>query len=214
MENFPSNSNEARVLRPVTPEREPLAKVVNGKFDRRKKPLGTRMREMFLGSDTKGVIDYVINDVLVPAFKDMITDSVTEGIQRMVFGDSRPPRRSRPSNNTYSSSSHTNYTRYSTIPSRRDDRPTISRRARATHDFDEIIIQERDEAEDVLTVLEDYVEKYGFASVKDLYELVGIEPNHVDDNWGWSNLNTARVRRVSNGYLLELPRTEPRDPRS
>ena len=87
----------------------------------------------------------------------------------------------------------------------------MSRRARASHDFDEIILASRVEAEEVIDRLFDLVSRYESATVADLYEMVGVTGNFTDDKWGWTNIRGAGVTRVRNGFLLDLPRPEPLD---
>jgi hypothetical protein len=210
MENFPSNSREPRLVKDEKPQEKVVLKVIEGGVVRRKKPLGTRLPETFFGGDTKGVFEYVIADVLIPAWQDMVADAVTEGIQRMVFGESRPVNRRvghRPDPRTGPNNA-TNYNRYSR---REEPRPTLSRRARATHDFDEIVLPTRSEALDVISHLEMIIDRYEATSVKDLYDLVGEDANYTDEKWGWTDLSSATVRRVSNGYVLSLPKTEALD---
>jgi hypothetical protein len=85
----------------------------------------------------------------------------------------------------------------------------MSPRARARHNFDEIVLESRQEAEDVLERLYDLVEQYGSASVSDLLELVGIAATHTDQKWGWEELRGAHATRIRGGYLLDLPEPEP-----
>lgn len=87
--------------------------------------------------------------------------------------------------------------------------PVMSRRARARHDFDEIVLTSRAEAEDVIDRLFDLVGKYDTASVADLYELVGFDSAHTDYKWGWTDLRGAGVAKVREGYLLDLPDPTP-----
>jgi hypothetical protein len=77
------------------------------------------------------------------------------------------------------------------------------------HDFDEIVLSSRREAEDVIDRLFDLVGQYGSATVSDLYELVGLPSTHTDNKWGWEDARGAGVTRVRNGYLLDLPEPEP-----
>lgn len=213
MENFPSNSNEPRKIRPDQPEKKVVLKVIEGGVVRQKKPLGTRIRAMFIADDGKGVIESVIGDILVPALKDMVADSVSQGIERMIFGDAprrRQGRESRPSG--FGGNTNTNYTRYSSNNTgRREAVQSAHSRLRAAHDFDDIVIASRAEADEVLEELSNILERYEFVSIRDLYELVGEAFHHTDEKWGWSNLRDASVRRVSNGYLLALPRPEAID---
>lgn len=87
----------------------------------------------------------------------------------------------------------------------------MSRQARARHNFDEIVLDQRSEAEDVIDRLFDLVSRYESASVADLYELVGLSSVHTDNRWGWTDLTGAGVSRIRGGYLLDLPEPEPLD---
>ena len=46
------------------------------------------------------------------------------------------------------------------------------------------------------------------ATVRDLYEMVGIRAAHTDEKYGWVDIRDARVDRVRDGYVLDLPRPE------
>lgn len=209
MEQFPSNSR-----RPVRGRDEPkqVERVITGDVVRRKTPLGKRMSQNLIGGDAQSVWGYVVGDVLGPAFRDMIADAVTGGVERMIFGESSPGRSRRSRGNSVG---HTAYNRYasssSTRSSRDEPRRDISRRARANHSFDEIILPNRVDAEEVIDRLYEMVEKYEVATVMDLYGLVGVPSNYTDDKWGWTDLRNADVSRVKGGYLLNLPKPEPTD---
>lgn len=194
------------------PEEKRILKVVEGEVTRRKKPLGTRMREMFLTANDQSVFEYVLLDVLVPALKDMMSDAVSTSVERVLFGgqESRTPRRRTGTNSGAFGNNNVNYNRYSSTQ-RREDRPTMSRRARQSHDFDEIILASRSEAQNVIDNLIDLISRYETASVADLYRLLDVEFHYTDEKHGWANLDGAGVRRISNGYLLVLPKTEPLD---
>jgi len=216
-EQFPSNSKRDRETPTEQKSEEPRKKVeqiVEGEVVRRKKPMGKRVAETFIGTDAKSVWAFVAVDVLVPAAKDMIADAVSQGVERMIYGEStnRSRRGSRRPNDPYVS-----YNRYSSRrPGPRDPRdreePRMSRRAKAQHDFDEIILPTRVEANEVIDRMFDLVSKYEVATVADLYDLVGISGSYTDDKWGWYELRGADVTRTRHGgYLLNLPRPEPLD---
>jgi hypothetical protein len=218
MEAFPSNSHEQRVPRAEEPAKKPelkvVEKVIDGPVVRRKKSLGARIREM-LFDGREGVLEYVIQDVLVPAFKDTISDAVSTGVERLVFGEDAKTRPRRSSNRSSvfgnNSGNHTNYTRYSSSSSRPDNVRQLPRRSRASHEFDEIILATRVEAENILNGLNKLVNRYGMVSVRELYEMVGEPFHHTDEKWGWTDLSDAGYKRVSNGFMLVLPRTEALD---
>lgn len=207
--DYPTNSHKQKKEEKVEPKKK-VEQVTRGEVTRRKKPLGKRMAETFVGGDTKGVWSYVLLDVLVPAAKDMVSDAVSTGVERMLFGDNyRGGRRPRGSGRP---PSYTSYNRYSPMGGREREEPrALSRRGRASHDFDEIILETRVEAEEVVDRLFDLVSRYEMATVADLYDLVGVSGSYTDDKWGWTDIRGAGVTRVRNGYLLDLPRPEPLD---
>lgn len=208
MQEYPSNSNEVRKLRPVEPDEKPPVKVIEGKAIRRKPTLSKRLREMFFAEvdERKGIVDYVVGDIMVPALKDMIMDSFQEGMQRTFYGSSRPRRSS--SRSSGIGTTHTNYSRYSS--SSRNERPTPIRRSRSSRDFEDIILETRADAERTLDTLRENIKRYEFTTVRELYECIGEPSTPVDEKWGWADLNDAVVRRLSSGgYLLDFPTPEP-----
>lgn len=211
MSEFPGNSfrdkENAEKPEGPNPEEKKIEQVTSEPATRRKKPLGKRFANLFFGGDAKTAGNYVIFDVLIPAAKDMIVNAGSQMIERVIFGENR---RSRP---TYTSPLHQDrpigrvqYNRYSMQP----QQPNISRQGRATHDFDEIVLNSRSEAESVLEQLHNIVSRYEAVSVADLYTTVGLASNHVDNTWGWTNLSSARVMPLrGGGYLLDLPEPKP-----
>jgi hypothetical protein len=218
MDTYPNNSHTAKeakvspLLKPVPSPEEPrkIESVVTGEVVRRKKPFGKRFVDVFGGEDARSVGGYIFWDVILPSTKDIIADVVSQGIERILFGETRPPTR-KAGRFGASRNGYVSYDRFATSREYRPEptRPPISRRARAVHDFDEIILETKAEAEAVLARLFDLVQTYATATVADLYELVGITGNYTDGQWGWSDLRGASVTRLhGGGYLLDLPRPQ------
>lgn len=206
MEEFPSNSRKAR----TQPDDEPkkIEKVVTGEVVTRKKPLGRKIFGTFFGGDAKGVAGYIVMDVLLPAAKDAIADAFSQGIERMLFGEVRSASR-RTGHRPAGTAGYVSYNRFaqqSPTQGRREEPRSVSRRARGQHDFDEIILATRAEAEEVIDRLFDLVSRYEQATVSDLYSLVDISGNFTDEKWGWTDLRGAGVTRIRDGYLLDLPK--------
>lgn len=202
---YPPNSFSSK--KPPEPEEEKVVvRVTKSEAIRRKKGLGRKFKEIFFGGDARSTGRFIIHSVLIPAAKDMIIDAGREGIEKLVRGDSYR-RRNAPR------SGPAGYFSYDRVPTTRQDtreqpRP-LSARARARHDFDEIVLPSRAEAEEVIERLFDIVNRYTTATVADLYDLVGVRSSHVDQKWGWSDMRGAGVARVRDGYLLELPDVQP-----
>lgn len=214
MQEYPGNSNEVRKLRPVESDERPVVnKVTEGRVIRRKPPIGKRLRAMFFSEEDgrKGIFEYIIEDVMVPALKDLVEDTFTETIHRTLRGDSAP-RRSSSRPRVITGSSHTPYDRYSS--NRRDDRdrPPSGRRTRSSSDFYDVILESRDDALRVIDQLRGTIQRYDVVTVRELYETIGEHFQSTDEKFGWVDLRSAGVKRVSNGgYLLVLPPPEPID---
>ena len=208
MEDLPSNSHgeSPYVRREVTPGEKKIEQVTITKVTKRKKGLGKRFVETFAGGDdARTVFGYVVLEVVVPATKDLIADVGTQAIERFLYGEGRSaPRRPGAARST----GYTNYSRYS--QARPVEPREISKVARARHEFEEVVISSRPEAEAVLSAMYEVLEKYKAISVADFYDLVGITAGHTDIKWGWEDLRgTTIVRTRAGGYVLELPKPEP-----
>ena len=104
--------------------------------------------------------------------------------------------------------SKVSYQRYYDDP-RGDDRRNYNQRPRpvAGFEFDDIIFDNRGDADLVLDQLESAIANYGMASVLDLYDLAGLTcQNYMADKYGWTDIQSARVARTRDGYILQLPR--------
>lgn len=196
-EMFPSNSIIQRTDKDE-PKRE-IQKITTGKVSVKKPGLGKKMADTFLGDDVENVKSYLIMDVVVPAIKDTIVDMVCSGVE-MIFGVGRRGGGSRRSN----------YTNYSNISYKERDKERRTRRSesrRDRYDPNEIVVETRQEAEEVIFQLAELCESYGMARVADLYELVGITGDFQSQKWGWESVASARAVRVrGGGYAIDLPR--------
>lgn len=211
---FPSNRKKDRTApTDKKPEEKKVQQVTQSEVVRRKKPIGKKISDTFIGGDARSVWAFVALDVLIPAAKDMFADAVSQGVERMIYGEaqSRGRRTGRHPGQTYVSYNRMSHPAARAPGPEPRGRQQISRRARASHDFDEIILATRVEAEEVLERLYDLVSKYETATVADLYDLVGLTGSYTDDKWGWFDLRGAGVSRIRNGYLLDLPKPEPLD---
>jgi hypothetical protein len=197
--DYPSNSKKPKFE--AEEEKPKQEKVVTGSVVTRKKGFGSKIHDTFLSEDSNSVVQYVVMEVLVPAAKNMISDAVSQGVERLMFGDARP--------RSASTGTRTNYTNYNRAQPQSTPQRTMTRQARTTHDFSDVILETRGDAEFVLDRLRDLIDTYTVATVGDLYDLVGLSSEFTDNKWGWYDLRSASVRAVRGGYLLLLPRTQP-----
>jgi hypothetical protein len=200
--NYPSNSYKAKeTVKDEKEEPKKVEKVVKGKVVTKKKSLGRRFWDTFVGEDIADIGNYLIHDVLVPAAKSTITDMV-QSIPELLFyhGEHRPSRSRRDGGRT-----RVSYEKcYDS--DRRGDRRELSREDRARHNFDDIILESKRDADEIIERLIDIIDEYGQATVADLYDLVGVTEAYTDRSYGWTNLRKATWRHVSEGYMLVLPK--------
>ena len=211
--NYPANSHKSREPIPIKKEDRPkLERVTSGEAVQRKKPLGRKIADTFTGDDAHSTANFVLFDVVLPAVKAMISDAISQGMERLLFGDSKRRGPLGMGNRGAGTASYTSYNRMSAPNSHpSENRREISSRSRATHEFDEIVLASRGEAESVLDCMMDLISDYKVATVSDLYDLVGISADFTDNKWGWTDLRMATVSNVRAGYLLNLPKTTPID---
>jgi hypothetical protein len=201
MAEYPNNSHNARERQNTgdSPPEKRVEKVVTGAVKARKKSEVKKFAGIFVPEDTNSVKSYILMDVVVPGIKNAIADVVSI----ILFGESGRIGGKK------SSSSKVSYQRY--YDDRRDDRKDYNRpRTALGYEYDDIIIESRGEAELVLDQLEEIISTYGMASVADLYDLVGITGrSYTDNKYGWTDIRNAKVVRVRDGYILQLPRALP-----
>lgn len=185
-EDLPSNS--------ITKRSGEVKKVTTGKIVTREKPFLAR----FFGESMSSIGQYILWDVLIPAAKNTISEIVSNGIEMMLYGDaSRPSSIRRDRGRSYVS--------YNSIYDR-GSRRTTQPKARSRHSFDDVVLESRIDAEEVLSNLVELIDTYETASVADFYSAVGLEGEWTDNKWGWDNLSSAEVKRIREGYILVLPK--------
>ena len=200
MTEYKGNSHRSKETTEVA-ERKKLEPIAKAKT--KKKSEGKKIVNAFVSEDITSVKDYILMEVLLPAAKKAISDVVTNGIEMILYGETRSKSKGR--------ESRVSYTKYYDRERDRDyDRPTRSRGSYG-YDYDDIILDTRREAEEVLDRMDDLIDNYGMVSVADLYDLVGVTGNYTDNKYGWTNLRNADVQRVRDGYLLKLPKALPFD---
>ncbi len=178
-----------------------VEKMICGTVKSKKKSEIQKLADVFISEDAASVKSYILMDVLVPAMKKAISDIVTNGVDMLLYGENRHDRKN-------SRASKVSYRDYY---NRRDDDRDSSRhsRARTGYDYDDIILDNRGEAEDVLSRMDELIDTYGIVSVADFYDLVGITGKYTDNNYGWTDIHSAKVVSVRDGYLIKLPRALP-----
>lgn len=198
MEDLKPNSHISKEEK----KKKEVTKVISGRAVKKEKTTGQKFAEVFLSDDVDNVKDYVFFDVVIPAIKEAIVNAITGGVEMIFFGNSssRSTRRER-------GKSYVSYSSYYKSDNSNNRRDSSSNR-RTRGNYSPVEVDSRAEGEEILSNLVDFAIDYGQATVADLYELAGLSSNFTDNKWGWVDLSTASVKRVRNGYLIDLPNPE------
>ena len=197
MEDYKSNSHASKEKEKNREEKK-VEKIISGNAKAKKKSEFSKFADVFVSEDAGNVKSYILMDVLVTEVKKAISDIVTNGIDMLLYGETGVHKRN-------GASSKVSYRSYYD----RSNRSSSSSRTRSGYSYDDIILDNRGEAEEVLSRMDEIVATYGTVSVADLYDLVGITGAYTDNKYGWTDIRSASVVRVRDGYMIKLPRALP-----
>lgn len=173
-----------------------VEKVVKGTVKTKKKGEISKLADVFIAEDAKTVRSYLFTDVVIPSVINLVEDLAIKGIRMLLRGDAGRSGRN----------SVTDYVSYRDYSRGRDSRRSEPARARSSYRFDDIILESRGEADEVLSQLDSLIETYGYATIADLNDLLGRSGEYTDNKYGWTNLRSADAVRTRDGYMLKLPK--------
>ena len=191
MDIYENNSHRFREEQAVE-EKKKVEKVVQGTVRTKKKNGFQKFAGFLVSDDVSNIKSYVVKDIVIPSVKK----AISETIDMILYGSSRGRSSGGPAKVSYRSYYD-------------DPRPRDPIEPRSTFNYDDIILDNRGEAENVLDQMCDLIDTYKVVSVADLYDLVGITGDYTNNRYGWTNLRNAEVIRVRDGYMLKLPRPLP-----
>lgn len=203
MTDYKPNSHKYREEQkdPANEERR-VEKVVNGALVKtKKKTTVAKAADLFISEDSKNVGSWILNDMVVPTIKKILLgtlDMILNG------GHTDYGRRTNTSN--------VSYRNYYSDP-RDDKRYSSDSRNKTRFDYDDILFPDRGTAEAVLDEMENVINRYGFVTVADLYDMADISnPPYTSNKYGWTSVRSAYVDRTRNGeYFIKLSRAVPID---
>ena len=199
MDDYKPNSHKFKEEQKESTSEKKVEKVISGTAKSKKKNEIQKFAEVFISEDVNNVKSYILLDVLIPAIKKAVSDIVTNGIDMILYGESEKTKKNSTSSKISYRSYYDNDRKYS----------YNSSAVKRGYSYDDIILDNRGEAEDVLARMDELVATYGIASVADLYDLVGITGNYTDNKYGWTDVRSATVVRTRDGYLIKLPKVLP-----
>lgn len=186
-----------------------------------KKPLGERFAETFFGGTVKDAKAYTLHEIIVPAIKNLVYESFTGALDRLLNGGN----------------GRTGYSNYSRITSggvsiftpqtvsynsvsamNTKQKPAIggySSRNPETIVFYDVsdangkTLRSRDRAAGVLAQMQNQIMSASYVTVSDYYDFAEVTAGgFTDDYYGWRDLSMARIMPKDGGHVIILPPTE------
>lgn len=198
--NLPDNSNKAREDRKQKAAREGqrAEKVVRGKVKTKNNEV-RKWTDIFFSDDTANVGNYILMDVLVPSIKKAIYDIVVNSLDMSLFGGRGGKR----------SGDKISYTAYSNSSKRDRDERSYRSYSSADRGYQDIIFETRADAKDVLDSMDEIMETYDRVRVADMFDLAGLTCEHTLNNYGWTDIRSAKIVPAADGYRIKMPRALP-----
>lgn len=198
-QDFPSNSHknkEELTTSTNLKKTKKIEKIIKGKVIQKKKPFYKKVINGIIGEEVEDIPNFIFYEILIPSAKQIIDDTISG----LLYGSSRT-RRTR---DRKGGGGHISYSRYyDEKSSQRKPSPNY----RSRYSFQDVVLDYREDAADVLDTLIEMIDVYEMASVADLYDMVGLPINHTDQDYGWTSLGDADVRQVrGGGWLIDLPK--------
>lgn len=175
-------------------------KVISGSAKKVKKNGLEKMADVFVEEDLKSVRQSVMKENIIPGVKELISNTLHNAIDLIFFGESGHRKIKK-----------NGYTNYSQIFTAKNTSGVPNKPRRGTRrSYEEVCVETRDEAEDIMNALYDQIEQYGSASIMDLYDFAGLDTTWTDNDYGWDDISEATIiRRAHDEYVIRMPRPIP-----
>lgn len=207
-------------------EQVTMTKLVKGKPKKVKKGLMERMVIGLIGPDgLPRVADHVRKEIIGPTMKNMIYESLSNGLRMLVFRNEPTNYRGGPTNygggytnynSRYGGARSTGYATHTGTSSsvRKDPTPAVDPRNpdQVQKLYNGTILQgwaleSHNDAVLALQALKDNAYEYGKVSVANYYEVLGLPTSYTDFNfgWNWDDVEHVDIRMSHGEYFLQLP---------
>lgn len=205
LENIKPNSYKSKT-QPNAPKATPI--VSKDSVISTKKSLGQKFVDTFITEDKEDIKTWLIMDVVVPGIKNTILDMLS-----MMFFSGKSSGYGRQKNRYYNSENvsynsyyKSQYNRNRYTQRGQDDSPQMAQNGKV--DYRNIVLKRRDDAERVADEMQRRIVDFGQVSIGDMLDLMEITGSYTDQNWGWTDPRDIGIRRISNGWLIDVPEAQ------
>ena len=192
MDEFKSNSFKSKSI-----EDRKVEKVVLNDAEVRKKTGFNRIKNELIVEDKPSITNYILFEAIIPSIKKTISDVV----DMCLYGTTRSNK---------SGKYKGEKVQYYNYANNYEDRTLRPRNRSVNNTYDDILYNTRGDAEAVLAELDELISIYGIVSVQDLYSASGLScSNYTLNDYGWTDIRSAEVIHVREGYIIKMPRALP-----
>ena len=186
LKDLKPNSLKSKEERETRESRPRPDKVTKGVVKTKKKSAITKLSDIFIAEDAENVKSYVVTDVIIPTIKN----TILEVVRMFMFGGRGGEARK---NQTLASK--VSYRNFYDSPGTRVTASSVSDR----FDYDDLEFETYADADTVLDHMDNILKEYNAVSVADMYDLVQKSAPWTANKYGWTDLHTARIVRVTGG---------------
>lgn len=202
MEQFKGNSDVSK----QQSERAPIQPVTSDVKVKKENSLARK----FFAQDAKSTARGVNDDIVIPGLKNLIVNILKKSVDYLFLGRSAPNDGYTRYGSVYPTNSRS-VTYGSSSPSFGMVAPVQAQQRSSIYAVNDILFNERGDAEEVLTRMNETIARYGMVSVLDFYDLINKSSmsTPTDNKYGWKDLSGARVDRSLEGYRILFPKVIP-----
>lgn len=185
---------------------ELLTPVVSGATSVKKKGPLDKVAKALFASDVESIKKYAIEQVVIPTIKQAINSLVSNGISILLWGS--------PTNQAKNGSTRVSYGSYWNNGQPQFGQPVPQRRAGFdAFDFDSVVFDFKNDADAVLSRMDEIIANYNFVTVGNFYDLAHVScSNFQVENYGWKDIRSAYVASTYNGkFVIKFPPAYPID---
>ena len=203
--NYKPNSDSYREKSEKKIKEKKIDPVVSHSVKVQKKSPLRKLINAFVVDDMEAAKKKIVYDILVPkaidTFEDCLHSVIKGGNQRGGYSSSRPVV------------SYDKMVKYKKNKDNYRSYDEDSIRIPSNVKYEDLIFEDRGDAERVLFELDELIDRYDCVSAYELYDAANVQTeNYQLKRWGWINIQSATIKPLAGGgYLLRMPRIRPLD---
>lgn len=199
VQNGASASTKAATPPPSTTKNlKPVAKA-----SAKKKSRFEKAAKSVSAVDGASMKNFVVDEVLIPTFKDTFFRIITDGLSLILFGSTG--NGARLSNRFAGGGARVSYNGFWNGGTRPESRADRYGRRRSVEPEEDLVFPSRADAEAVIDTLADVIDQYGVATMADLYDLAQVTAPYTYNRYGWRSVQGFDVRHSRDGWVIIYP---------